>query len=946
MPSIDLLDRVQAVDGWFAVVGIRGKSVKQVLVATRKEVDTAAEEFVAQKRNVFFGCAKYKTNESRKKENVQSIKCFWLDIDCGIPKAVINDSTGRPDGYVDQPTALGELQKFCALIGLPRPLLVNSGRGIHAYWPLTTPITREEWEPVANRFNELCVIHNLYVDTSVFEVARVLRIPGTLNFKDEPPSSVEVISDCVDIEYATFRDSLGVKEVVSKRDAPHRELSELAKSLLSNTTLSFSRIMRKSANYEGCAQLLYVYQNQETINEPLWWDALSVAHLCVDRKTAIHKISEKYPDYSYDETESKASTTSGAHHCTTFEKHNPGGCEGCPWKGRIKTPLSLGREVIRPEVQEKDAPTLEKDGSYIIPPYPTPYFRGKNGGVYKMPAKSDEEAEPICVYEHDIYVVKRMRDPEEGELALIRLHLPKEEVIEFTVPLAIVAVKESLRTALARKGVAGLPYQMSELTTFIMIFVKELQYKVRAEIMRTQFGWTENDSKFVIGNREITKDGTFHSPPSSVTAQFAADMTPKGTLEKWKEVFNMYNKPGLEAHAFAALTAFGAPLLKYTGQNGAIINLIHKTSGTGKSTILYVCNSVYGHPTKLAAIWKDTLAARMIHLGVMNNLPFTVDEITNTEAQDFSTLAYSMSQGRGPNRAKSQTNELRLNNTTWKTLSLASSNASFYEKLGIHKSSPDGELMRLVEYQIHPTDIIAPAEAKRMFDHQLLENYGIAGDIYCGHLLGNLEESVSGLLAVQAKIDKEMRLTNRERFWSSILACNITGGLIARNLNLIDYDMKAIYRWATMEMLKDIREDVTPPVSEVSGVIGGYVNRHIQNMLVVNDEGDSRTKMQVLPLLEPRGPLLIRFEPDTNKLFLSSTEFRKDCVESQIHYKDVLKQLKLKGVFIGAGVKRMSKGMKMNTPGVYALTFDCSNSDFIDINGLLPTGGDSADRGG
>jgi len=51
-------------------------------------------------------------------------------------------------------------------------------------------------------------------------------------------------------------------------------------------------------------------------------------------------------------------------------------------------------------------------------------------------------------------------------------------------------------------------------------------------------------------------------------------------------------------------------------------------------------------------------------------------------------------------------------------------------------------------------------------------------------------------------------------------------------------------------------------------------------------------------------------------------------------------------MFIGAGVKRMSKGMKMNTPGVYALAFDCSNSDFIDINGLLPTSGDSADRGG
>ena len=947
MPNVDLLDRVQAAAGWFAVVGIKGKkNVRQVLVATREEVDKVSAEFVEQQRNVFFGCAKYKTDANRTKENVQSIKCFWLDIDCGAAKAQVNAKTGRPDGYIDQTAGLNALKQFCTVIGLPRPLLVNSGRGIHVYWPLTQPVTREEWEPVANRLNELCVIHNLYVDASVFEVARVLRIPGTLNFKDEPPSPVEIISDCADVEYVPFRDLLGVKEVTNIAASAHQELSELAKSLLSNTTLSFSRIMRKSANGEGCAQLLHIYQNQDAITEPLWWDALSVAHLCVDRSTAIHKISEKYTNYSFEETETKASNTKGAHHCATFEKHNPGGCAGCPWKGRIKTPLSLGREVIRPEQEAKESTTLEKDGTYIIPKYPTPYFRGQNGGVYKMPAKSDEEAEPICVYEHDIYVVKRMRDPVEGELALIRLHLPKEEVVEFTVPLAIVAVKESLRTALARKGVAGLPYQMNELTTYIMIFVKELQYKIKAEIMRTQFGWAEGDSKFVIGSREITKDGTFHSPPSSVTAQIAESMVPCGTLEKWKEVFNMYAKPGLEPHAFAALTAFGAPLLKFTGQNGAIINLIHKSSGTGKSTVLYMCNSVYGHPVKLAAIWKDTLAARMIHLGVMNNLPFTMDEMTNTEPKDFSTLAYSMSQGRGPNRAKSQSNEMRLNNTTWQTLSLASSNASFYEKLGIHKASPDGELMRLIEYQIEPSDIIEPSVAKHMFDHQLMENYGMAGDIYCNHLLGNLEESVSGLLAVQAKIDKEMRLTNRERFWSAILACNITGGLIARNLNLIDYDMKAIYQWAVNDMLKDIRLDVTPPVSEVSGVIGSYVNRCMQNMLVVNDDVDQRTRMATLPMMEPRGPLLIRFEPDTNKLFLSANEFRKDCVESQVHYKDVLQQLKAKGIFLGAAVKRMSKGMKMSTPGVYALTFDCANSDFIDMNSLLPASGDSADRGG
>ena len=33
-------------------------------------------------------------------------------------------------------------------------------------------------------------------------------------------------------------------------------------------------------------------------------------------------------------------------------------------------------------------------------------------------------------------------------------------------------------------------------------------------------------------------------------------------------------------------------------------------------------------------------------------------------------------------------------------MALCSSNSSFYEKMGVAKNSPDGELMRLIEYKI------------------------------------------------------------------------------------------------------------------------------------------------------------------------------------------------------------------------------------------------------
>jgi hypothetical protein len=403
----------------------------------------------------------------------------------------------------------------------------------------------------------------------------------------------------------------------------------------------------------------------------------------------------------------------------------------------------------------------------------------------------------------------------------------------------------------------------------------------------------------------------------------------------------MYAQPGLEANAFAALTGFGSPLLKFTGLSGAIINLIFPGSGSGKSTILYMCNSIYGHPKNLASIWKDTYNSKMHRLGVLNNLPNTIDEITNTTAQEFSDLAYSISQGRGKNRMKASTNEMRVNLTSWQGITLASSNASFYEKLGMSKDSPDGESMRLLEYSILPSNIIPVELGKKMFDHELMENYGHAGDIYAEYLVGHLEDVIDLLRQVQAKIDREVQFTSRERFWSAVAACNITGGLIAKDLGLHNYDMRAIYKWM-VDMLQGMREEIKPPSTNNVALIGDYINDHMSNIVVVNGTADARTSLLPPPTMEPRGELLIRYEPDTKRMYFAVKPFRDYCVKRQINYKGILEAFKKTGVFLGATNKRLSKGMRIQAPAVRTLEFDTDHSDFVNVGGTL--GVDDGDR--
>jgi len=324
-----------------------------------------------------------------------------------------------------------------------------------------------------------------------------------------------------------------------------------------------------------------------------------------------------------------------------FERENPKGCEGCPNKGKIKSPVVLGIEIAEAK-KEDNVVVVENNNSavkVVIPEYPFPFVRGKKGGIYKRPSKEDEEAEPVLVYEHDLYVVKRMRDPGAGEVALFRLHLPHDGIKEFAISTAVISSEDELKRQLAQQGVVAHKSQYKHLATYVVTAIKNLQYEKRADIMRTQFGWVDNDSKFIFGDKEITKDGTFYSPPSADTKHIAEKIHVKGSFEEWKRAFNMYSRPGLEAHAFGALTAFGALLFKFTGLDGAIINVIHPDSGTGKSTILRMCNSVYGSPKELMAIDKDTINAKMLRLGVMNNLALTIDEITNMKTADFSDFA-------------------------------------------------------------------------------------------------------------------------------------------------------------------------------------------------------------------------------------------------------------------------------------------------------------------
>jgi hypothetical protein len=112
------------------------------------------------------------------------------------------------------------------------------------------------------------------------------------------------------------------------------------------------------------------------------------------------------------------------------------------------------------------------------------------------------------------------------------------------------------------------------------------------------------------------------------------------------------------------------------------------------------------------------------------------------------------------------------------------------------------------------------------------------------------------------------------------------------------------------------------------------------NALVVNGKADARSSMIPLPILEPKGELIIRYEPDNERMFIAAGKFKDYCVSRQINYKSTIKDLEAKNVFVGIGNKRMSKGMKMVSPAIRAIEFNTQGYNLISLDSSDDQNGD------
>lgn len=915
METKKFLDLVLGSEGYYCVWAINpAKKVQQKFYTSVEEVIGAANDLSDNGWNAFFALGTYKEAGSRLADNVMQMKSFFLDLDCGPNKE-----------FANQETAIAELRDFCLQHKLPTPTLVNSGRGIHVYWILSEAVGRDDWWQVAERLKGLCASSGFKADPAVTaDAARVLRVPFTYNYKYDTPLFVTFygIEAPTTVDFDSFSELIGGDPIPVPPKYTASATSAFQDALNENQKGSFKRLLVKTAKGTGCAQIKYLINNQQTASHDLWRSGLSIANVCKDGDKAAELMSSKHEDYNLEATLRKMHDTGGPHFCSTFAMHNPEPCETCPNNGKITTPAMLTKEIAEAAPEDN---TVEEDidgmtKTISIPTFPKPYFRGQNGGVYIRGKNAEGDPEEVCIYHNDFYVTRRLHDVELGEVISFALHLPRDGMREFIVPLSSITAREEFRKHMSMQGITTFGKDVDKLMSYTAAWINELQQTTTASQAHQQFGWVDDTKvdEFVLGNQLITARGVEYNPPSAKTSGYIEKFKPKGTQERSREILDWYNRDGMELHQFTVCGGFGTILMPLTGLYSLGVHLFGETGG-GKTTAMYAASSIWGDPRGLIATGGDTVNSKMNQAELMHNLMLNTDELTNFTPKEASKYAYQLSEGVQKNRMAGGGNHERVRGKPWRLLAFSTGNVSIYAQMAMYKSNTKAEMQRLLELRVDEmprVDVDQQEADAQLRDVQL--NYGHFGPEFVQYVINNKATIATDYAQIKAKLDKAAGLNNVNRFWSGGCASILTGALAAKRLGIISYDLKKLFAWV-VGMLTTVKSFVDDSTASVQTLVTEFATENWGSILKIKSTETSHATDGIVPMVipeqNPRGTFVARFETDTNMFYIVPKAFKTWLGEQKLDYTSTVDGMKNQ-----MGAKRvqirLAKGTSFNLPPI------------------------------
>lgn len=921
--------------------GLAHKAYDHIAVAAE-----AAAQLDEKGRDVYFACAGYKQHPwkdehgkwvFRKKENWLHAKAFWVDIDCG------EDKVADGKGYSTQKEAAGALLAFCKEYGLPRPIIVSSGYGVHAYWPLTSPLDAKDWTRAASVLKSAMALAGLRADpTRTADFASILRPPGTTNKKRGGAKPVRVVTDAEPTETTDFLCRL--QNIVSNHavELP-RERPEA--SINDDLTAHLAPSLDSDGNeVAGKCNQVRMMRDGEKIGYEHWRGVIGILKYCTGGEALTHEWSAKDPTYDPATTQQKYDTWStGPATCEFFTKANPDGCAGCAFAGKVKTPLMLGRVI--PINEEKTEEVVSESGTAVVSiPALVQGYSWLGGRMVRVLRNKDGIPEPFDFATTLFYPTHRIRKVDGTFMTRFRMHLQDKRIREFDIDGGLIGVGgQQLIQALGKFEVyvTSNKGSIEHLTAYVRESVKELM--TRAEEINTldSFGWKYDMTAFLLGDRLYHKDGTMREVILGGNAAIAARAfpSPKGTPEGWaKGVDFMYNREGMEPMQYTICSAFGSMLgpLGESLYKGIPVALTGAGTGKGKTTTCYSALYAFGDANQMTFKTEmgATPRARTSKMGTYHNIPLLFDEVTNIKPQELSELLYVSSNGGDRERLTAGRDGVKAADTaTWNLSALITANKHLGSALASNGNT-QAEAVRLFEIKVDTCDIpvLNTADVTQALK-RIERNMGSAGEKYIQYLVQNLDH-VTDLWREEAHTladDAAETQQQQYRYFRQHMLCTLTAARVLASLGLIQFDLERLRAWAiahVSRLCQDVVENNTVSGDTAIHQLIGDLSPRILVTSECRDGRNTKGPEDMGRFYEAPAGRYIQWSPHSSdslrgRLYLSKKDVREWCLKNRVEQDTILRAAEDLGVLINKDETfQLGKGTTVPTGRVRCLVLD------------------------
>jgi hypothetical protein len=886
MDTLNFLQRVLPSAGFYVTTVINPDGRRQGFFATVEELAKAVTGLDQRGNNTYFAISAFVEKGNRKQENVRATKVIALDVDCGDSKP-----------YPTWKEGLAATGRFIEQMGLPKPLVIHSGNGLHVYWVLTEELEPVRWKPLAEAMKAAAKDKGFEIDPAVpADSARVLRPVGTTNPKsgtqvrmliDAQPVVVEQLAACL----SAYMVAHPVSQSRSTSNSPLAQALQVQQDFPpANATVIATK----------CQQIGWATKNQGDVEEPFWYAMTGVAAHCIDPEATAISWSDQHPGYNASETLRKLAhwktATTGPSTCKKFEELRPAGCKGCKFKDKVGTPARLGIQYL-----EVASSTTAPDTAAHDVPLPRPFKRTADG--IKMTV--DETDIDVCKF--DIYPVGYGKDESLG-YETVRFHWNRPHLGWQELVMRQALLTEGHRdfaTVLADQGIVLLNRnQTGYFQIMLRSYMDELRQKRAMTNLYATMGWKENFSQFVIGDTVLRRNTDGSVSEESITlASGSARLGHElwhtaGSMDAWVNFTSLLDKADLRAHMFALAVGFSGPLYAFTGLKGLTVSLYGPTGG-GKSLAQMWIQSIYGNPDKLHFAAKFTQNSLFGRMGLYSHMPMTIDEVTMMDNKEVGDFAYWVSQGR--DKARMNRNAEERDAKTWALPVIVSTNKSMNSKLIASGLDTDAQLARILEISVPPSRLFTKdSTAGRKIYEFINANYGHVGREFIKRLL---ELGETGIRAAIAQATEDFRgkykaqFSGEERFWEQSIVLADLAARLAKEWGLIAYNHKDGTEWV-LSQVGAIRRAVSEFKIDAFDLLTEYLNENSDATLTVTQTGINKPMVDFSRV--PRGELRVRFEMyrKTNgdvfshgTVMLDRTHFRRWLAQRGADYKTFMGEM-------------------------------------------------------